>query len=83
MASGARKRNYCRFPVGKYMTMQKEKRDDILKEVGNIQVEEKNYLNIQEKKLNDKKKELCLKRERLRRLDIKVSCVHIQLYYKK
>ena len=75
MASGARKRNYCRFPVGKYMTMQKEKRDDILKEVGNIQVEEK--------KLNDKKKELCLKRERLRRLDTKVSCVHIQLYYKK
>ena len=75
MASGARKRNYCRFPVGKYMTMQKKKRDDILKEVGNIQVEEK--------KLNDKKKELCLKRERLRRLDIKVSCVHIQLYYKK
>ena len=49
MASGARKRNYCRFPFGKYMTMQKEKRDDILKEVGNIQVEEKNYLNIQEK----------------------------------
>ena len=75
MASGARKRNYCRFPVGKYMTMQKEKRDDILKEVGDIQVEEK--------KLNDKKKELCLKRERLRRLDTKVSCVHIQLYYKK
>ena len=75
MASGARKRNYCRFPVGKYMTMHKEKRDDILKEVGNIQVEEK--------KINDKKKELCLKRERLRRLDTKVSCVHIQLYYKK
>ena len=75
MAFGARKINYCRFPVGKYMTMQKEKRDDILKEVGNIQVEEK--------KLNDKKKELCLKRERLRRLDTKVSCVHIQLYYKK
>ena len=75
MASGARKRNYCRFPFGKYMTMQKEKRDDILKEVGNIQVEEK--------RLNDKKKELCLKRERLRRLDTKVSCVHIHLYYKK
>lgn len=65
MASGARKRPCNRFPVGKFMAVQKEKWNNVLKETRNIEVADE--------ELNKKKKEHCLKRERIRRLDAKVS----------
>ena len=65
--SGSRKRRYNRFPVAKCMALRKEKWDNILKETRVIQVADE--------ELTRKKRELCLKRQRMRRIDAKVSVI--------
>jgi hypothetical protein len=51
--------------VAAYMALQKEKRENILKETHKIRDE-----NV---KINEKQRELRAKREKLRRLDVKVG----------
>ncbi len=70
-SSGSRKRHCDKFPVGKYIALQKEKWDSILKETKSIK--------DADDKLAQKNKELCTKRERIKQIDAKVSCLHIEL----